>query len=135
MNGTFSASLDRFLRNSNSRGCDSSEVAKLEKKYAVRLPPDYREFLLRCGNGVDNLWRGSDYRIDMLSDIQEAAEELLSEANLSLPDGAFVFFMHQGYQFFFLTDDGVYFFVEGNAAIEKRYGSFTEFFEETKALL
>ena len=52
--------------------------------------------------------------------MQEAALELVSENGLPpLPNGSFVFWMHQGYMMaFFKEDDGdnppVYFYSEGN---------------------
>jgi hypothetical protein len=125
-----------YLRSAtNVKGCTETEVSDLERRYNLMLPTDYREFLLLAGRGADNIWRGSDYTLDELPEIQEAAIELLSDKGLKLPDGSFVFHMHQGYQFLFVNSGGVFYYLEGNEGIEKRYDSFTEFFVATLGVL
>jgi hypothetical protein len=72
------------------------------------------------GKGADGLMRGSEVLYQDLDELKEVAEALLEDNEFSekLPDDAFVFFMHQGYQFdFFCTSEGddppVYRFLEG----------------------
>ena len=131
-NTSFAISLERYLGGLHPRGCTAEEIAHLESIHDVRLPDDYHAFLLLAGRGASGLWVGSDYRLGRLSDMQEGAVELMAESGLEFPKGAFAFLMHRGYQFFYLTDDGVYYYYEGRTAAERRYGSFAEFFEAVK---
>jgi hypothetical protein len=84
--------------------CSRSEIAHMEKQLNVQLPQAYREFLLWMGHGAGRFLRGSTCFYQDLGRLKESATELLNENNspLRLPDGAFVFFMHQGYQFCYL---------------------------------
>lgn len=132
METKFSRLLDEYLSDRYSEGAAEEEVSELEGQYDIKFPPDYREFLLRAGGGAEGLWVGSDYRFGFLPDMQEGAVELMEEAGLEFPKGAFAFLMHQGYQFFYLTDDGVYYYFEGRPAPVKEHDSFTEFFEVAK---
>jgi hypothetical protein len=128
----FLATLEHGLRGKGTAiGCSADDISALEHQAGIEFPADYREFLLRAGRGAEDLWRGSDYTLDELPEIQEAAKELLRDANLALPKGSFVFFMHQGYQFFFLNPDDVFFFLEGRKEIEKHHDSFADFFQAT----
>lgn len=129
---TLPASIQSLLSAGEHAGCTEAEVQALEDKFKVALPADYRSFLLAYGRGAVGLWKGSDYKFDDLIEINEAAVELLKEAGLCMPSGAFVFFMHQGYQFFALHDGGVIFFLEGESNLETRYSSFSDFLESTK---
>ena len=63
--------------------------------------------------------------------VRDLGKELLAVEGLSLPQGAFVIHMHQGYQFFFLAPDGVYYFHEGWGRYDKEFPSFAEFFKAT----
>lgn len=99
--------------------CTEEEVSSLELQLGVSLPSAYREFLLWMGHGAGQLMQGSDCFFAQLLTIQEWAKELLQENSFpeKLPDDAFVFFMHQGYQFSFLRttegdDPPIYYFLE-----------------------
>lgn len=83
--------------------CTEAEVKALEKQLNVRLPGAYREFLLWMGKDGGKLFRGTDCWYELLPKLQSWARELLAENGLSdlLPTDAFVFLMHQGYQFMF----------------------------------
>ena len=129
MSSTFADYLRSSLAGTISQGCSEAEIAELESACDARFPSDYREFLLCAGRRAGNLWIGSDYRYDELLDNQEAGVELLADAGLELPKGAIVFLMHQGYQFFYLAADGVYYYHEGRQAPVKESDSFAEFFE------
>jgi hypothetical protein len=133
MDAEFSALLQSYLSNRNPKGATEKEVSELESMYGVRLPPDYREFLLHAGWGADGLWVGSDYWLVRLPSLHDSAVELMADAGLEMPKGAFVFLMHQGYQFFYLLPDGVYYYLEGNEDVEKKAESFAEFFEMVKS--
>ena len=89
--------------------CTEEEVYTLEQKAHRSLPRAYKEFLLTMGKGAGDLLAGSDFSYRQLDRLQEVAAEMLVEDGfpLKLPEDAFVFFMHQGYQFnFFHTSAG-----------------------------
>lgn len=90
-------------------GCTHGEILQLEQQLGVKLPIAYQEFLRIMGKGAGQFLRGSDCFYDHLPDLQQAAGELLAENHFPqrIPDDAFVFFMHQGYQFsFFRLSEG-----------------------------
>ena len=93
----------KLLAHDEVSPCTEEEVAALEKQLNIHLPGAYREFLLWMGRDGGNLLVGTDYSYEILPKLKSWAMELLSEKNLShlLPDDAFVFLMHQGYQFMF----------------------------------
>lgn len=89
------------------------------------------------GHGAGTFMLGSSFFYNDLIDNQKYAQELLEEDHfpIPLPPDAFVFFMHQGYQFsFFRESDGddppVYYYLEGttNNDFEKRSNNLTEYF-------
>jgi len=110
---------DLFLLN-KPVPCTSIEVSNLENDLGMALPIPYKEFLLYMGKGAGAIFRGSDCFYGNLRSIQVWAKQLLAENNFTepLPNDAFVFFMHQGYQFsFFKLSDGdnlpIYSYCEG----------------------
>ncbi|MGH2612299.1 MAG: SMI1/KNR4 family protein [Rhabdochlamydiaceae bacterium] len=89
--------------------CTVEEVEKIEICIGHCLPEAYREFLLWMGHSGGGFLRGSNCFYRDLRNLQESAQELLDEDQFpgKLPKDAFVFFMHQGYQFnFFCLDEG-----------------------------
>jgi hypothetical protein len=100
--------------------CTKDEIEMLHRFCGKgRLPQDYIIFMEFAGNGIRFL-RGSSYAMEEIFKLKEWAIELLNENNSaeSLNDNDFVFFMHQGYQFyFFKLNEGenppVYFYSEG----------------------
>jgi SMI1/KNR4 family protein SUKH-1 len=129
--------VDRILRAglaSEIKGCSPDEVRQIEEHCGVRLPSIYRDFLLQMGHGAGMFFQGSDVFLPALLDLREAASELLEEsgAAVSLPADAFVFLMHQGYEFLYFRvsegdDPPVYFYLEGESAPEKKWPSFSAF--------
>ncbi len=111
------------------------EIDSLELKLEFSLPEAYKEFLLWGGKDPGEIWSGSVCAIAEVADIQDSAIELLDENNfpLSLPNNAFVFLMHQGYQIMFFEisneeNPPVYFYSEGqeDKHFQKLYDSFSE---------
>ncbi|MGZ3581989.1 MAG: SMI1/KNR4 family protein [Ktedonobacterales bacterium] len=109
-----------FAQSSDGRPCTLEEVRSLEDLLGHRLPIAYKEFLLWMGHGAGPFLRGTDVFFQDLPGMLEAAKDLLNENGIEdpLPDDAFIFYMHQGYQFmFFRLSDGddppVYFYGEG----------------------
>lgn len=117
-------------------GCTHDEVSAIEQNLGISLPPAYQEFLLSMGYSAGNFLRGSDCFFERLPQIQEWAIELLQENNFaqSLPEDAFIFLMHQGYQFSFFrlsegADPPTYSYCEGTdqTSFIKSHESFSEF--------
>lgn len=98
------------------------------------MPGTYKVFLRALGGDAGEFLRGSAFRCKELELVNVGARALAAESNLTLPDDAFVFFMHQGYQFSFFLLDGdedpqVYGFLEGDAALQPRGVSFSQWLE------
>ena len=90
-------------------GCTPEEVAGIEARFGLRLPRVYREFLLAMGRGAGRFLRGTDVFYPTVLELRQWAEELLEECGrpFALPEDAFVFLTHQGYQFgYFHTGSG-----------------------------
>lgn len=83
--------------------CTESEVSTLEQRLGFSFPQAYTEFLLWMGHGAGGFLQGESVFYQDLP-LNEDAHRLLSEdgITISLPEDAFVFYMHQGYQFMFL---------------------------------
>ena len=117
-------------------GCTLEEIIQLELDLKIELPIAYREFLRIMGKGAGKFLRGSDCFYSDLKDLQTGAVELLDENQFpqTLPKDAFVFLMHQGYQFsFFRLSEGenppIYFYCEGETkeSFVKTHRQFTDF--------
>jgi hypothetical protein len=119
-------------------GCKLDEIIKLEEFIGAPLPKAYREFLIIMGKKAGKLFMGSNYYYSEVFKLRQSALELLefNKFTIPLPENAFVFLMHQGYQFlFFLLDDSenpiVYYYSEGNKQVEfNQIGNFVELLEE-----
>lgn len=102
-------------------GCTPSELREVELAQNIELPQIYKEFLLKMGKGAGRFYRGSSFFYPDILSLKSSAKELLQENNVSfdIPENAFVFFMHQGYQFSYFhidtkTDNpSVYHYIEG----------------------
>lgn len=115
--------------------CTEEEVRALEERAGRPLPEVYKEFLLWMGHGAGGFLAGTHCLYEHLPDIQEGAVELLEENTFPepLPDDAFVFLMHQGYQFMFFRlsegdDPPVYYYHESvhKTAFERRFDHFSQ---------
>jgi SMI1/KNR4 family protein SUKH-1 len=116
--------------------CTMEEMEALEQQIG-RLPAAYREYLLWMGHGAGTFWRGTDAFYQSLPRLQVGAVELLNENSFEqvLPENAFVFLMHQGYQFLFFLlggdeDPPVYYFSEGTGqhSFTQSFNAYSEFF-------
>ncbi len=111
-------SLER-IRHQDVKPCTEEEVHELEKALGFSVPAAYKEFLLWMGYGARTFMRGSDWSYWFILRIQQGAVELLEENGNPevLPEDALVFFMHQGYFFYFMrVSEGenppIYFYTE-----------------------
>ncbi len=110
-----------FASPEDLRGCSRAEIDALQEKFAITLPQLYVEWLTIMGHGAGQFLKGSDAFFPALLELREGAEELLAEAGgkFTLPQDAFVFLMHQGYQFLYFRtnhfdpDPPVTHFIEG----------------------
>ncbi|MEH2175112.1 SMI1/KNR4 family protein [Nostoc sp.] len=116
--------------------CSDLEIIQFEQQQGITLPSIYKDFLKMMGHGAGKFLRGSDCFYQHLPQIQEWAKELLVENDFPepLPEDAFVFFMHQGYQFsFFRLSEGdnppTYSYCEGQqeSCFVKSHDTFSDF--------
>ncbi|CAN1213549.1 Knr4/Smi1-like domain-containing protein [Tumidithrix helvetica PCC 7403] len=128
--------MERVLGENTLLPCSDRSITELEQKLEISLPKLYKEFLQMMGNGAGKFLQGEDCFYPQLPLIQGWAKELLQENNFpeSLPDDAFVFFMHQGYQFsFFKLSEGdnppIYSYCEGQEETHfiKNHDKFSDF--------
>ncbi|HTE13352.1 MAG TPA: SMI1/KNR4 family protein [Chitinophagaceae bacterium] len=113
-----------------------AEISSIKKYFNVSLPETYLQFLRLMGKGAGIFMAGSSVFYDELYELKEYAEELIIRNGLEpLPDNAFVFYMHQGYQgAYFKLNEGedppVYYYSEPKEAtrFELATKSLTEFF-------
>ena len=115
-------------------GCTQEQIAEIAADQGVSLPAVYRQFLERAGRSAGTLFRGSEVLYPDLIGNRDIAQELLRFNNVAweLPMDAFVFFVHQGYQFtFFRASDGddppCYHYTKLAGAPERSFEHFTEF--------
>ncbi|MBD2515607.1 SMI1/KNR4 family protein [Nostoc sp. FACHB-973] len=116
--------------------CSDLEIIQFEQQQGITLPSIYKDFLKMMGHGAGKFLRGSDCFYQHLPQIQEWAKQLLVENDFpeALPEDAFVFFMHQGYQFsFFRLSEGdnppTYSYCEGQeeSYFVKSHDTFSDF--------
>lgn len=130
------------IANANEiRGFTATEVEKCEQALGSRLPNEYREFLLAIGHDAGLLFQGTDIlfrNVDHLLELKKEAEDLLAEneETFVLPKDAFVFSMHQGYEFnFLILSEGnappVYQYVEGEGPPVLVWDSFSTFLRKS----
>ncbi|MBO9635729.1 MAG: SMI1/KNR4 family protein [Chitinophagaceae bacterium] len=138
------ADIARYLwaKGEQLRPAGMNDIRRVEASYNHKLPFAYLEFLKYMGRGTSRFMVGSSVFMDELLELYDWAQELCLENDIpSIPDNAFVFWMHQGYQaLYFLPDEGddpaIYYYHEGSGAkrFEKQKLSFIDFLK-TELLL
>ncbi|HUY93451.1 MAG TPA: SMI1/KNR4 family protein [Pirellulales bacterium] len=120
-----------------TRGCTKEEIAEIESTLRVRLPNAYREFLRLCGKQAGEFLLGTDWTFPTILALKESAAALLRECDVprELSPSAFVFAMHQGYQFLFFDcqsgqDPAVFRFIEGDQSARQVFDSFSNWFRQ-----
>ncbi|MBI1227718.1 MAG: SMI1/KNR4 family protein [Bacteroidetes bacterium] len=125
-------------------GCSVDEINFIEKSIQAPLPQVFKEFLQIMGKGAGDFLLGSSCFFNELINLNSWAQELLEENDFEkkLPSYAFVFWMHQGYQFAFFhlntdEDPEVYFYYEGRtrSEFEKCNLKVSEFYIEKCSLM
>jgi len=113
--------------------CSASEVERLQNDSGLPLPAAYKAYLLIAGQAPPSSWFGSDCAVRHLPSLRAAAERILRESGRPpLPNEAFVFLMHQGYQFFHFVADGrsddpeIFYYLEGEPAVVRRFDRFSD---------
>ncbi len=114
-------------------GCTCEEIDLLQTNIQLRLPSSYVDFLLAVGHGAGKLFLGSDWTYDYLYKITTFAKLLLQENGnpFYLPEQAFPFLIHQGYQFMFFMvspdDPPIHYYIETERSEKIIYPSFSDF--------
>lgn len=127
----------RLLRDAGllrgAKGMSAAEIAQIEAMAGGHLPATYIQFLSRLGVSAGLFMHGSDFTCGQLPGINRIAREITSKVNVVLPRTAFVFLMHQGYDFLYLdpaegNDPEVWKFEDGGTV--RRLGmSFSAWFD------
>jgi len=88
-------------------GCSEADVAQIEERFGLRLPGAFVALVSKIGRSRGALMPGADFAFPHLLRYREVAESLLGEQDgLTLDPRDIVFWMEQGYQFFFFHVDG-----------------------------
>jgi hypothetical protein len=117
-------------------GCSEQDLLALQRSLRLQLPSAYLRFLRHCGADTGNFLKGSDLTTAFLPRLRDSAEALLTEdGGPQLPDDAFVFCSHQGYQFlFFRLSDGpdppVFYYLEASGVFREVAPSFSEWLRQ-----
>lgn len=93
---------------SQVKGLSQEAIREVERDQPARLCEAYRCFLATLGGGAGRLFQGSDVFYPDVLGLREDALELLEEAGspFQLEETDRVFYMHQGYLFWFLRGTG-----------------------------
>lgn len=117
----------------------TQQIEDLENMYSIKFPESYKEFLLWMGYSAGSFFFGSDIFFSQIPHLKMWAIELLDENKFDppLPANAFVFMMHQGYQFYFFEvsenpDPPIYYYNESihKLSYELKYRNLDEFLLE-----
>jgi hypothetical protein len=131
---TESLELHSVASHGNLFGCSDEEILRVQQQFAFELPNAYRLFLATMGKGAGKFFVGTDLFFPSILGVTDDARELVSEdsAEITLPDNAIVFAMHQGYQFMFMLADGsddppVVSYLERSGKFDKQSESFSQY--------
>lgn len=90
------------------KGISEKRIEGLEKRFNIKFPLIYREFLLKMGKSAGSYGRGEEIFIHALPNMQKYSNEILEEDNSEFYPlkNKWVFFKHATEFFFFPTDQG-----------------------------
>lgn len=99
-----------YLKPDTTIGCNDLEIQEIMKAQGVRrLPKIYEHFLRKMGKQAGSFLYGDEFLYLSLLDLKQELIEKLKitpTAKFELPERAFVFWMHDCYQFmYFVLDD------------------------------
>ncbi len=118
-------------------GCSEADLADFQRKRSLELPEAYRHFLGAAGANCGRFLQGSDLRFEDLDSLQSSAQSLLGDdGGPGLPENAFVFCSHQGYQFLFFQlgggpDPEVRYYLEGEGEFKLVAPGFSDWLVRT----
>jgi SMI1-KNR4 cell-wall len=124
------------LDDSAIEGAAATEIGELETYAGGSLPDTYRRFLSVMGRSAGALLRGSDCLLTQRHGLRlrESAERIIhrSGAGFELPQDAFVFLVHHGYQFLYFhlqqgDDPPVFRFSDADQTANQIADSFSSF--------
>lgn len=117
-------------------GASAAEIGELETYAGGSLPDVYRRFLSVMGHSAGTLFRGSDCLLTQRHRLRfrESAERIINRngAGFELPEDAFVFLVHHGYQFLYFClgqgdDPPVFRFSDADQTANKIADTFSGF--------
>lgn len=116
------------------KGCTTSEIRSLERRYGVSFPSDYRRFLELAGHGSGFLFRWDHFSVSLaqVTSLTEQEQARLREAGSPpLPEDAFIICGRLSEQVEFIrTEKGdaspVWYYAEGEPVPVVEYSSVTE---------
>jgi hypothetical protein len=118
------------------RGATPAEIRGIEREAGGALPAAYVAFLREVGGDPGDFMRGSDFDVRYLrGPVAENCAEVLAEDGAEpLPPRAFVFFGHQGYQYYWFVssaepDPPVFYYSTSTRLHTKLAESFSEWLE------
>ena len=118
-------------------GCSDAEVATFQQERALKLPRAYLRFLGALGVNSGEFLQGSDFLFEQLDRLQSGAQALLDDdQGPRLPERAFVFCSHQGYQFLFFDlgegpDPTVHYYMGGDRRFKVVAPAFSDWLVQT----
>jgi hypothetical protein len=127
------------LKIGNTLGIDNNQVVGIEKKFQLKLPSSYKEYLMNFGTNSGNLL--ASYYMTYPSLVENKADAIemlnfddrkLDSEKPTIKDSYFFFGQWQGYVFYFFdcsedTDDPAVYILTDSPKIEKYKNSFSEF--------
>lgn len=82
------------------RGCEATELNKIERKFKCKLPKAYKGIMKVIGKSAGLYLEDVDYTYPEVLSLRKRAEKVLGEYNTMLPDKTFVFAARGGDHFF-----------------------------------
>jgi hypothetical protein len=118
-------------------GSSLADLEDYQRERELVLPADYIRFLSIAGEDAGDFLKGSDFLFVELDNVRSEADALLEDdSGPQLPDGAFVFCCHHGYQFLFFClgtnpDPPIYYYLEGDGDFKVVAAGFSEWLVDT----
>jgi hypothetical protein len=120
-----------FADDETLEGCTPAEILSIETQLGIALPDVYRTFLKEMGKCTGDFLSGIDVTYPAILSFKETAQRLLRYANASpLSSTAFVFALHQDYQFMFFDttkgdDPPIFHYREKDVKSRQLYDSYS----------